>query len=112
MAYLQRELRRVNRAFVRGHGSVPAIRRVLLDYPRLHTEWFPKYAPELYPAEQVSRAIRPTACGWRSKISETVFMPANAGYGVLRTSCDLSFWHPNCRHRWDRVHLRYSCETQ
>ena len=30
-----------------------AIRQVLLDYPRLHTEWFPKYAPELNPAEQV-----------------------------------------------------------
>jgi transposase len=26
---------------------------VLLDNPRLHTEFFPKYAPELNPAEQV-----------------------------------------------------------
>jgi len=31
----------------------PAIRQVLLDYPRLRTEWFPKYAPELNPVEQV-----------------------------------------------------------
>lgn len=31
----------------------PAIERVLLDNPRLHTEFFPKYAPELNPAEQV-----------------------------------------------------------
>jgi len=31
----------------------PAIRRALQDNPRLHTEWFPKYAPELNPAEQV-----------------------------------------------------------
>ena len=31
----------------------PAIEEVLLDYPRLRTEWFPKYAPELNPAEQV-----------------------------------------------------------
>ena len=31
----------------------PAIRQLLEDYPRLHTEWFPKYAPELNPAEQV-----------------------------------------------------------
>jgi transposase len=31
----------------------PAIRQVLLDNPRLQTEWFPKYAPELNPAEQV-----------------------------------------------------------
>ena len=31
----------------------PAIRQVLLDNPRLHTEFFPKYAPELNPAEQV-----------------------------------------------------------
>jgi transposase len=30
-----------------------AIERVLEDYPRLDTEWFPKYAPELNPAEQV-----------------------------------------------------------
>jgi len=25
----------------------PAIRQVLEEYSRLHTEWFPKYAPEL-----------------------------------------------------------------
>ena len=31
----------------------PAIRRVLWDCPRLHTEFFPKYAPELNPVEQV-----------------------------------------------------------
>ena len=31
----------------------PAIRQVLSDNPRLHTEFFPKYAPELNPAEQV-----------------------------------------------------------
>ena len=31
----------------------PAIRRVLRNHPRLHTEFFPKYAPELNPAEQV-----------------------------------------------------------
>ena len=31
----------------------PAIRQVLEDYPRLQTQWFPKYAPELNPAEQV-----------------------------------------------------------
>ena len=30
-----------------------AIERVLEDSPRLDTEWFPKYAPELNPAEQV-----------------------------------------------------------
>ena len=30
-----------------------AIRRVLSDNPRLRTEFFPKYAPELNPAEQV-----------------------------------------------------------
>jgi transposase len=31
----------------------PAIRQVLLDNPRLRTEFFPAYAPELNPAEQV-----------------------------------------------------------
>jgi len=31
----------------------PHIRKVLDDNPRLHTEFFPKYAPELNPAEQV-----------------------------------------------------------
>ena len=31
----------------------PAIRRVLLDNPRLHTEFFPAYAPELNPVEQI-----------------------------------------------------------
>jgi len=31
----------------------PAIQHVLSDNPRLQTEWFPKYAPELNPAEQV-----------------------------------------------------------
>lgn len=31
----------------------PLIERVLLDNPRLRTEFFPKYAPELNPAEQV-----------------------------------------------------------
>jgi len=31
----------------------PAIARVLLDNPRLQTEFFPKYAPELNPTEQV-----------------------------------------------------------
>jgi len=31
----------------------PAIERVLRNNPRLHTEFFPKYAPELNPAEQV-----------------------------------------------------------
>ena len=31
----------------------PAIRQVLSDNLRLHTEFFPKYAPELNPAEQV-----------------------------------------------------------
>ena len=31
----------------------PAIERVRADYPRLTTEWFPPYAPELNPAEQV-----------------------------------------------------------
>ena len=31
----------------------PAIEKVLLANPRLHTEFFPKYAPELNPAEQV-----------------------------------------------------------
>jgi len=31
----------------------PAIDRVRADYPRLETEWFPPYAPELNPAEQV-----------------------------------------------------------
>ena len=31
----------------------PAIRRALRDNPRLETELFPKYAPELNPAEQV-----------------------------------------------------------
>ena len=30
-----------------------AIRQVLSDNPRLHTQFFPKYAPELNPAEQV-----------------------------------------------------------
>ena len=30
----------------------PIIERVLLDNPRLQTEWFPKYAPELNPVEQ------------------------------------------------------------
>lgn len=30
-----------------------AIRQVRSDNPRLHTEFFPKYAPELNPAEQV-----------------------------------------------------------
>jgi len=33
------------------HG--PTIQQVLLDNPRLQTEFFPKYAPELNPAEQV-----------------------------------------------------------
>jgi len=31
----------------------PAIAQVLKDYPRLHVEPFPKYAPELNPAEQI-----------------------------------------------------------
>jgi len=31
----------------------PAIRKVLLANPRLRTEFFPKYAPELNPTEQV-----------------------------------------------------------
>lgn len=31
----------------------PHIQSVLDDHPRLHTEFFPKYAPELNPAEQV-----------------------------------------------------------
>ena len=31
----------------------PIIEQVLRDHPRLHTEFFPKYAPELNPAEQV-----------------------------------------------------------
>jgi transposase len=31
----------------------PAIAQVLTDYPRLHVESFPKYAPELNPAEQI-----------------------------------------------------------
>lgn len=31
----------------------PAIRKVLSDNPGLHTEFFPKYAPELNPVEQV-----------------------------------------------------------
>jgi transposase len=31
----------------------PVIREVLLDHPRLQTEFFPKYAPELNPVEQV-----------------------------------------------------------
>jgi putative transposase len=31
----------------------PANRQVLEDYPRLLPEWFPKYAPELNPVEQV-----------------------------------------------------------
>jgi transposase len=31
----------------------PHIQKVLEDNPRLHTEFFPKYAPELNPAEQV-----------------------------------------------------------
>jgi len=31
----------------------PAIRQVLDGYPRLQAEFFPKYAPELNPAEQV-----------------------------------------------------------
>ena len=31
----------------------PTIERVLLDNPRLRTEFFPKYAPELNPAEQI-----------------------------------------------------------
>jgi len=31
----------------------PTIRQVLSDYPRLQTERFPKYAPELNPVEQV-----------------------------------------------------------
>ena len=30
-----------------------AIEQVRRDYPRLHIEWFPGYAPELNPAEQV-----------------------------------------------------------
>jgi len=31
----------------------PVIREVLLDNPRLQTEFFPKYAPELNPVEQI-----------------------------------------------------------
>lgn len=31
----------------------PVIQKVLDDHPRLRTEFFPKYAPELNPAEQV-----------------------------------------------------------
>ena len=31
----------------------PVIRQVLHDHPRLRVEYFPKYAPELNPAEQV-----------------------------------------------------------
>ena len=31
----------------------PIIDQVRADHPRLHTEWFPKYAPELNPAEQI-----------------------------------------------------------
>jgi len=38
----------------RGHiHKGPIVERVLRDNPRLHTEFFPKYAPELNPAEQV-----------------------------------------------------------
>jgi transposase len=36
----------------------PAIQRVLDDNPRLHTEFFPKYAPELNPAEQIWRDFK------------------------------------------------------
>ena len=36
----------------------PAIRQVLLHNPRLHTEWFPKYAPELNPTEQVWKEFK------------------------------------------------------
>lgn len=31
----------------------PIMDRLRADFPRLHTEWFPKYAPELNPAEQI-----------------------------------------------------------
>jgi transposase len=31
----------------------PIVERVLRDNPRLHTEFFPKYAPEFNPAEQI-----------------------------------------------------------
>ena len=31
----------------------PAMARLRRDYPRLHIEWFPGYAPELNPTEQV-----------------------------------------------------------
>ena len=31
----------------------PIIEKVLRDYPRLNIEWFPGYAPELNPAEQI-----------------------------------------------------------
>ena len=37
-------------------GSIhrgPALTELRAEYPRLHIEWFPRYAPELNPTEQV-----------------------------------------------------------
>jgi transposase len=35
------------------HHKGPHLARLRQDYPRLHIEWFPGYAPELNPAEQI-----------------------------------------------------------
>lgn len=35
-----------------------AIRRVLADYPRLHLEWLPPYAPELNPVEHLWNHVK------------------------------------------------------
>jgi len=80
----------------------PAIRQVFLDYPRLQTEWFARYARNsIRPSRSgtSSRATRPTACRWTSRIFETAFIPILGGFAVAEPNYDPSFWLWNCSHR-------------
>jgi len=80
----------------------PAIRQVFLRYHRLQTEWFARYARNsIRPSRSgtSSRATRPTACRWTSRIFETAFIPILGGFAVAEPNYDLSFWLWNCSHR-------------
>ena len=59
-----------------------------------------------------SKATRPIASRWTNRISETVFMPINAGLDVPKKSFVPLFWRRSCHHLSDRVYLHYFCEAQ
>jgi len=64
----------------------PFIAAVLRDYPRLQTEWFPAYAPELNPTEQVWNDFKGHAANSLPQTKQDIRLSLHASARRVRRS--------------------------